>query len=250
MLNEKETILRAKMYLEKLSAGIDPLTDSPIPVSDTVRKAGISKCLSYAAEILGKAVEQPTAKKKSKKQPFSLTPEKLSEYKITDSLPVTEIKNRLNALLDEGMAKLKSASVTGWLVDNGYLIHNTVPDGKPRFVPTDKGSNTGIFVEIRHGIHGEYGVLLYDSSAQQLILDNLENIAAQDLKNSERKTAATDQSSNSAVPDTVQASGSASEKIVSLYKNGSSIAAIAHILKIDYKVIKNCLVEAGVLMVN
>lgn len=36
MLTEKETILRAKMYLEKLSAGIDPLTDALVPESDTV----------------------------------------------------------------------------------------------------------------------------------------------------------------------------------------------------------------------
>lgn len=39
MLTEKETILRAKMHLEKLSAGIDPLTDAPVPESDTVYTA-------------------------------------------------------------------------------------------------------------------------------------------------------------------------------------------------------------------
>lgn len=251
MLSEKETLLRAKMYLEKLSRGIDPLTDAPIPENDTVRKERIAKCLSFSAEALGKAAEKtnlPPAKK-AKKPPFSLSSEQLSEYEINTPLPITEIKDRLNRLTDEKTLKLKSSSVTGWLIDNGYLTHNADPELKPRFLPTDKGRNTGIFIETRHGIHGDYGVIIYDSNAQQLILDNLTEIAKQNVKKSDGKTSPI--FSDSKVP-TMPSSASSTDKgrIVELYNHGSSIAAIAHILKIDYKVIKNCLIEAGVLRVN
>lgn len=249
MLTEKETILRAKSYLEKLSQGINPLTDSPVPEYDTVRIERISKCLSYAAMILRKVAEQPNAKNRYKKQPFSLTREEIEKYNITTPLPVTEIRNCLNSLSDGRTANLKSESVTGWLINNGYLVRNTDPQSKPRFIPTDKGKDAGIYIETRHGIHGDYGVVMYDCAAQQLILDNIGKIAELNIigaagKSPEppAKLLGTKES-----PENDLGPESDSERIVGLYKSGSSIAAIAHILKIDYKVIKKHLTEAGLL---
>lgn len=249
MLTEKETILRAKNYLEKLSQGINPLTDAPVPEYDTVRIERISKCLSYAAMILGKVTEQPDAKNRYKKQPFSLTREEIEKYNITTPLPVTEIRNCLNSLSDGRTANLKSESVTGWLINNGYLVRNTDPQSKPRFIPTDKGKDAGIYIETRHGIHGDYGVVMYDCAAQQLILDNIGEIAELNISSSTRKPPKPSAipSETKITPESDPGTEPYSDRIVGLYRSGSSIAAIAHILKIDYKVIKNCLIEAGLL---
>ena len=41
---EKERILRAKMYVDKLANGINPLTDQPLPDEDPINNVKISRC--------------------------------------------------------------------------------------------------------------------------------------------------------------------------------------------------------------
>ena len=41
-MTELETLQRAKMYLDKLANGIDPLTDVPVPDNDCINQIRIS----------------------------------------------------------------------------------------------------------------------------------------------------------------------------------------------------------------
>ena len=51
-MSEKEAILRAKMYIDKLANGIDPVTDKKIPDDEVVNNVKISRCLFYVSSIL------------------------------------------------------------------------------------------------------------------------------------------------------------------------------------------------------
>ena len=51
-MTELETMQRAKMYLDKLANGINPLTDQPASDSDCINQVRISRCLFYVSDVL------------------------------------------------------------------------------------------------------------------------------------------------------------------------------------------------------
>ena len=51
-MTELETIARARMYLEKLANGINPLTDSEVTENDVINNVRISRCMYYVSGIL------------------------------------------------------------------------------------------------------------------------------------------------------------------------------------------------------
>lgn len=63
MLTEKEKMQRAKVYMLKLSAGINPIDDSNMDNDTILKNERLSKCFAYVAEVLdgvinGKSSEQ------------------------------------------------------------------------------------------------------------------------------------------------------------------------------------------------
>ena len=56
-MTELEKIAYAKTYIEKLANGINPLTDQPVPDSDSINNVRISRCLFYVSDILRQIAE-------------------------------------------------------------------------------------------------------------------------------------------------------------------------------------------------
>ena len=72
-MTDLETMQRAKMYLDKLANGINPLTDQPASDSDCINQVRISRCLFYVSDLLRKVIENGGnigKTEKVKKQPF------------------------------------------------------------------------------------------------------------------------------------------------------------------------------------
>ena len=180
-MTELETMQRAKMYLDKLANGIDPVSDKPVPDSDCINHVRISRCLFYVSGILGKLIEEGGAVKKrpkTKKAGFNVTGNELTGYRIdTTPIPISEITKRINALVDaEEMTQLKYSSITSYLMQNGLITEEQNDDGKKAKVPTDKGRSIGISREERIGTNGNYYVTVYNAEAQKYILDNMSAI--------------------------------------------------------------------------
>ena len=182
-MTELETLQRAKMYLDKMANGIDPLTDTPVSDGDCINQIRITRCLFYVSGVLGKLierggfVEKPPKKKKTS---FAITPEQLNRY-VPDEVPisVSEITKRINDLIDpDVVTKLKYSSITSYLVKCGYLVEREFAEGKKTKVPTERGKAIGITREERQGLNGSYHITLYDAEAQRLILDNMNDIIA------------------------------------------------------------------------
>ena len=51
-MTEPEKIERAKMYMEKLANGIDPISDKATPESDTINNVRLSRCFLFWAGSL------------------------------------------------------------------------------------------------------------------------------------------------------------------------------------------------------
>ncbi|MBR0158706.1 MAG: hypothetical protein IJM24_06465 [Clostridia bacterium] len=176
-MTELETLQRAKMYLDKLANGIDPLTDVPVPDNDCINQIRISRCLFYVSDILKKLIESGgfIEKLKKRKTSFAISQERLTEYKIEEKpITVSEIARKINGLVDlDAVSKLKYSSITSFLIQNGFLVEQVSAEGKKAKIPTDCGINIGIFREERAGRDGPYYVTVYNAEAQRFILDNI-----------------------------------------------------------------------------
>ena len=69
-MTELETLERAKMYMEKLANGINPIDGSLIPDEDIVNNVRLSRCFFYVADVLRKVIDNGgvASQKKSKKE--------------------------------------------------------------------------------------------------------------------------------------------------------------------------------------
>ena len=106
---------------------------------------------------------------------FSITSDDLKNLPADETpIPVSEMARRLNALIAPDMEKIYYKVIRDWYVSEGYLELKTSPDGKPAYLPTEKGSMAGLMVESRTGKQGElYDVVMYDPKAQQLYLNHI-----------------------------------------------------------------------------
>ena len=178
-MTELEKIAYAKTYIEKLANGINPLTDQPVPDSDSINNVRISRCLFYVSDILRQIVENggvSRIKTKTAKVPFQLDYETRKNFRYSETpIPISEITRRINELIpSEDMKKLNYKFISDWLIQAGFLVLVTNDDGTTTRKPTDNGIQLGITLEQRKGQNRFYTVVVYNKVAQQFILDNLD----------------------------------------------------------------------------
>lgn len=187
-MTELEIMQHAKDYLDKLARGIDPLTDLEVSELDVVRKARISRCLTYVSDVLRRVIEnggiQVRPVKNSEKAPFALPLAARARYPFGDwPATVSVIAQRLNELTDQNtMQRLKSTSITWFLLQAGLLFEEIGPSGNKNKRPTEAGRKLGISTAERTGQNGTYTAVVYDQKAQRFILDNLDAIIARNAE--------------------------------------------------------------------
>ena len=182
-MTELEKIEYAKSFIDKLANGINPLDDSPIPENDIANNVRLSRCFFYVSDILRQVIDnggvEPIRVIKHSKKAFALSDAEREKIQISE-VPVTvsEIATRLNALVDlETTKRISAASINKWLLSLQMLEVVLQPDGRTSKCPTEQGRAIGIFTEERRGQYGTYIALLFFSSAQQFIYDNVEAIS-------------------------------------------------------------------------
>jgi hypothetical protein len=179
-MTELEKLNRAKMYLDKLANGIDPITDTELPSGSALNQVRLARCFSYVSDILRQVIENGGAVRPSRYQrhlEFNLPAEKRSAFVFSgESLHISEFLARLNDMIDADMKKLSATAVTSWLLSKGFLAETENPSGRKSRLPTKQGEQIGLSTERRQGQNGEYRLVLYNEAAQRFILDNLDAI--------------------------------------------------------------------------
>lgn len=177
-MTEQETLQRAKMYMENLANGINPIDGSMIPDEDIVNNVRLSRCFFYVADVLGKVIENGGVmpRSKEKKEPFALPAGKRGDFAFSDEpLTITEIVKRMNDLVaNENMVRLTTSVMQEWLLCIEALKTETTTEGRSAKRPTNRGSMLGICTETRNGMNGPYCVVVYNREAQQFLLDNID----------------------------------------------------------------------------
>ena len=176
-MTELEKMQRAKMYIDKLANGIDPLTDREMPNDPVLNQVRISRCLFYVSEVLARVIDNGGEVGKRvivKELPFTVTDEQLARVEITeDAVGVSVIAQRINAVLDEGIKHIPATHISGWLLANGYLQENVYGNKKEK-ITTAKGEGLGIFTVDGTTANGvAYRKNIYSAQAQKFVIGNV-----------------------------------------------------------------------------
>lgn len=179
-MTELETLERAKMYMEKLANGINPIDGSMIPDEDVVNNVRLSRCFFYVADVLRQVIDNGgvTPQKKPKKEAFALTAEQRNAFDFSATpIPISDLSKRINSLSgNENMATLGYSVIRDWLMSVGMLEDALDGNGKHTKRPTAQGENIGIALDARTGSNGTYFVVVYNVAAQHFIMDNIDAI--------------------------------------------------------------------------
>lgn len=179
-MTELEMMKRARLYLDKLSNGINPLDDTEIPDGDIVNNVRISRCLFYVSGVLQRTIEREErgGKRGAEKIPFFMTAEERTGFAFSaQPVSASELAERLNdAAKTKNMKRMTYSHITSWLVETGLLTAVRLPDGKEVRRPTPAGNDAGITEDHRTGRNGAYTVTVYDETAQRFIVDHIDLI--------------------------------------------------------------------------
>jgi hypothetical protein len=191
-LTELEKIKRAKIYMDQLAEGVDPISGDAIPDDTILNNVRLSRCFFFVSDILRQVIENNGVAPRQKiikamLPPFSLPNNLREQIEITiEPVMITHFTNRINRLIDENaMQKLKVSAFTKWFANNGFF-EEIIVNEKRRKRPTKTGEEFGIISELRVGQYGEYLAILYNEDAQRYLVGNLDQIIS--ISNGEQPT--------------------------------------------------------------
>ena len=113
-MTEIEIMQRAKMYMDKLSQGVDPVTDEEMPEDSVLNNVKLARCFFYVSGVLQQVINNggivSGKAPKIKKVDFAITPEQITKIEIPRyPIRITEFVEMLNDAVDAPeMKKLKT----------------------------------------------------------------------------------------------------------------------------------------------
>ncbi len=177
-MTELETVQRAKMYMDKLAQGIDPISGQELPEDSALNNVRLARCFFYVSGILDQVIRNGGQVGAIEKAEFSITPEQLSQAPISPyPILISEFAESLLQVVGSStMKKPNVVRINNWLETQGFLVKEPTPDGKNRRVPTPAGRDLGMTTQLRQSRDGEYLAIYYDANAQRFLLDHLYTI--------------------------------------------------------------------------
>lgn len=175
-MEKEEKLLLADKYISSLAKGLHPITKAILPEDSVINDVKIVRCLYFVSEAIKEAMNCDK-KKAERKKPFSISQNEISRFKISNGeITISAIVRKLNELKnDENMVKLTSKPITQWLLNCDFL-QEVEENGKTVKRPTESGKSMGMSVRRMITDYGFFNAVVYNSKAQQFILDNLWSI--------------------------------------------------------------------------
>ena len=118
-MTELETMQRAKMYLDKLSQGIDPITGKEVPEGDLLNNVRICRCLHYVSGVLEQVIANGGVVGKREGNPFVIDRSRMGGIRLTQNpVSLTEFTGNIVACMGAPHMKTPNPkAITGWLIE-------------------------------------------------------------------------------------------------------------------------------------
>ena len=177
-MTELEIMQRAKMYMDKLAQGIDPISDQEMPEDSVLNNVRLARCFFYVSGVLDQVIANGGNVKKTPKKDFYVTEEELRRIAVSqEPTQITQFVDRIMSVInDPDRKKLKTTTITDWLIEKGFMTKQPAADGKAKRLPTAMGEQIGLTVKLREGQYGTYQAVFYSEDAQRFLLDHLQEI--------------------------------------------------------------------------
>lgn len=173
---------QARLFLEKLANGRNPISGERVSDKDIVRDSRIISCLDTAVEAIEREIEELCENsgndKNCERKGFYITSGQIDQLEVNEGeCKVSDIAKEINRVTAENGSKtMQAVWINDWLESIGMLYRNG--DGN-RFATAD-GNKLGITSEVRQSSNGkELYTNLFSAQAQKFIYDNIETIASQ-----------------------------------------------------------------------
>lgn len=178
MINDYEKIEKAKIVLQKIAKGVDPLTGEMIKEDSFLNDPRIVRCFYFVTEILDKLINGAYGKSTNKLADFVITSEQKSKVVFPDGkIGVNEFSRCVNQCIDfNASKKLSGVELNKRLKKMGILSEEGTADGKTRTVTNEKSAGYGFEMEKRTFKGAEYEMVLINDTGKKYLLDNIETI--------------------------------------------------------------------------
>ena len=176
-MTELEIMQRAKMYMDKLAQGIDPISGQEVPNDSVLNNVRLARCFFYVSGILDQVIANGGRVISGEKN-FYITQEEISRLQLSqEALRITQLADRItDGVNDPARKRLKATTITNWLTEKGFLEKRVDEAGKSKRQPTAAGEQLGLYVREMQGKTGSFQAVYYGANAQRFILDHLMDI--------------------------------------------------------------------------
>ena len=176
-MTELEIMQRAKMYMDKLAQGIDPISGQEVPNDSVLNNVRLARCFFYVSGILDQVIANGGRVISGEKN-FYITQEEISRLQPSqEALRITQFADRItDGVHDPARKRLKATTITNWLIEKGFLERRVDEAGKSKRLPTAAGEQLGLSVREMQGKTGPFQAVYYGTNAQRFILDHLMDI--------------------------------------------------------------------------
>ena len=177
-MTELEIMQRAKMYMEKLAQGIDPISDQEIHEDSVLNNVRLARCFFYVSGVLDQVIANSGRVVNTPQKDFFITDEELRRVNPSqEPIRITQFLDLImNTINDTDRKRLKTTTITSWLIEKGFMSKQADADGKSKRLPTAMGERLGLSSKLREGQYGTYQAVYYSTEAQRFLLDHLPEI--------------------------------------------------------------------------
>lgn len=173
---------KAKILLQKIAKGIDPLTGEIVPEESFLNDPGVIRCFYFLIDVLDYTASGAYDKPGWRMARFCITPEQKNKVRfVSPRTGVNEFAKCVNMCIDPCRSKkLTGVVLNKGLKRMGILGEAITADGKKRTVANEKSFDFGFETEKRvyNGI--EYEMVVINEKGRKFLLDNLESIMGED----------------------------------------------------------------------
>lgn len=138
-MTDLEIMQRAKMYLDRLAQGIDPISGREMPEDTVLNQARLARCFSYVSGILQQVIDNGGTVGPLQRNDFTWTPEMLSHLTPADQpLRITEFAQRLAAASADPNTKMPRTTLVHGLA-SGKRLSGEGPGRREQNAPHSHG---------------------------------------------------------------------------------------------------------------
>jgi hypothetical protein len=175
-----EKIKKARIVLDKMANGVNPVDGSRIGEESFLNDPRIIRCLFFVNDILNMAINGELEDRNTdrKKLPFVITEEERAQVIFPEyDIGVNAFSQCINKVINPHESKkLSGMELNKQLKKMGILGEQENGQGKKKTIVPEESIKYGIHTVLVNYNGAEYEKVVFDSSGVSFLLENLEKI--------------------------------------------------------------------------